>query len=345
MSESSNLPARVAPPAVLAEIIEKKQQLAVAIPETCRSRMEVARILQGLGIAVARDPKLANCTPRSAYIATMTALRLGLDPSGIGGQAWLVPFKDEATLIVGWRGKAELLRRTGLVLGGGISTGAVYDADEFDFGTDADRGTFLRHRPCLRGDPGQVLGYFALARFTDGSSEAEFISAAEVDRIRRASKAPDSPAWKNWYDEMGRRSAFSRLSKRLPWSADLAEVEAMEAPIHEPETAPALPSARTAQAVAARVLAAPVVEPEPVQESDDDQDPFAADPPRAAAPLPGEPATLAERVHTAIAGMGENAAATALRKVGLSVLPSAATLAGWPPAKLAVLARNAGVTP
>jgi recombination protein RecT len=63
--------------------------------------------------AVGNSEELKKCTPTSILMSAMRAatLRLSVDP-GIG-QAYLVPYKDKATLIVGYKGLYAMALRTG----------------------------------------------------------------------------------------------------------------------------------------------------------------------------------------------------------------------------------------
>jgi recombination protein RecT len=64
-------------------------------------------------IAVSESAALQRCTPASIISSALRAatMRLSVEPST--GQAFLVPFRDKATLIVGWRGIYHMALRTG----------------------------------------------------------------------------------------------------------------------------------------------------------------------------------------------------------------------------------------
>jgi recombination protein RecT len=74
----------------------------------------VGPYLASVMLAVANDDtgKLALCKPASVYVSALRAasLRLSVDPST--GQAYLVPYKDKATLIVGYKGLYDMAVRT-----------------------------------------------------------------------------------------------------------------------------------------------------------------------------------------------------------------------------------------
>jgi recombination protein RecT len=89
-----------------------------------------------------RNPKLAECDPRSVFAALIQAAQLGLEPDTLG-RAYLIPYEKrqlvdgqwktvavECQFIPGWKGLIELMNRSGL---GTAWTGAAYAGDTFDF--------------------------------------------------------------------------------------------------------------------------------------------------------------------------------------------------------------------
>ena len=78
-------------------------------------------------LAVAGSDNLQKCTIESIYISAMRAatLKLSVDPST--GQAYLVPFKDQATLIVGYKGLLDMAVRTGKYRF--VNVGPIYEGE------------------------------------------------------------------------------------------------------------------------------------------------------------------------------------------------------------------------
>ena len=62
---------------------------------------------------------------------------------------------------------------------------------------------------------GEIIGAFAVCLFADGGMQYEVLTKNEIDTIRRKSKAANSPAWKDFYGEMARKSAMKRLCKNI----------------------------------------------------------------------------------------------------------------------------------
>lgn len=74
-----------------------------------------------------RNPTLFSCDPMSILGCLMTSASLGLQ-LGVGGQAYLIPFKGECTFVPGWKGLVSLMHRTKAA---DVWTGVVRQGDFF----------------------------------------------------------------------------------------------------------------------------------------------------------------------------------------------------------------------
>jgi recombination protein RecT len=191
-----------------------RPQIAAILP----AGVDVSRVIQIARTAYLSDPNVQNCSPASILQAVGQAAQMGLEVGKPRNHAYLVPFKDQCTLIIGWQGLVELARRAGLT--GSISTRVVYANDGFSLAYDPEPR--LQHSPCLEGERGEATHYYAYARLPDGTLDIEVMSRADVDKVRRASRGANSPAWRDWYDEQARKTVLRRLMKRLPQIAELA---------------------------------------------------------------------------------------------------------------------------
>lgn len=228
--------------AILAKLHSKKSAIIAGIPQTFTAAMSFESIVQGVGLACARNERLASCKPDNVYLCVLDVVRLGLDLSPLMQHAFLVPFwsKDansfECTVMIGQQGKIELAFRTGLYAS--IVTETCHLNDDFEF--DLAR-RHLRHSydPKIA-DRGRML--FAYARawlngfdLNGPPNFQEIMSAHDFDKIEAASKKRSkgklSPAYKAWRNEMARRSVLARMLKRSPKSRDLTAVLTREAEI------------------------------------------------------------------------------------------------------------------
>jgi recombination protein RecT len=99
----------------------------------------------------------------------------------------------------------------------------VYGGDKFRNWID-DAGEHLEYEAGEDQDRNIVRNCFAMAKLKDGSIEAEVLKPADIEKIRSVSRAKNSGPWVDWWEEMAKKSAIRRLSKRLPLSTDLDDL-------------------------------------------------------------------------------------------------------------------------
>ena len=171
-----------------------------------------------------RNPKLMDCSQASVLQAVMTACALGLEPDGVSGQAYLVPYKDVCTLIPGYRGLIQLAYRSGEVLS--IQALNVYANEKFERHVGAVPP--IVHAPKAPDVRGEYIGSYAVATIKGGGCVAEFMWAQEIEAIRQRSKAKDNGPWVTDTDEMRRKTVVRRLFKYIPSSPTMRQAVAME---------------------------------------------------------------------------------------------------------------------
>lgn len=110
------------------EVILKKAtpRLTDLLPATIPAQRLIAMALQLFQPGSA----LFKCDPASVLGVLVETAQLGLELS-TGGQAYMVPFKGKATLIVGYQGYIDLAYRTGQVAV--VKAEVVYENDEFEY--------------------------------------------------------------------------------------------------------------------------------------------------------------------------------------------------------------------
>lgn len=186
--------------------------------------------IQTVLTASTRQPKLQKCTTGSMLIAVLEAGRLGLIPDG--RQAALVPYwnsdleRYEAEFQPMVQGIANLISRSPKVEGA-PDVDVVRDPDKFRYWRDED-GPHIEHIPSLEGDREDmaVTHAYSVVRFTEGRPSIEVMDRSEIEQARGQSKAPNSPAWSNFYGEMAKKTVLKRHGKRL--DIDPAAVAAIE---------------------------------------------------------------------------------------------------------------------
>jgi recombination protein RecT len=166
-----------------------------------------------LALTVLRQtPALAQCSPQSFAGALLTAAALGLEP-GVNGEAYLVPYKRECQLIIGYQGMAKLFWQNPLARH--LDAQAVHANDLFEY--EYGLTPVLKHRPC-NGDRGDIIYYYAVATLSTGGSSFIVLTPAEVRKLRGTSRASSIDDPMHW---MERKTALRQLIKTLPRSTML----------------------------------------------------------------------------------------------------------------------------
>ena len=150
----------------------------------------------------------------------MLSAQLGLEPNGVGGQCYLIPYGTNCQFILGYRGMLDLVRRSGEITN--ISAELVYENDEYDICLGLDKT--ITHKPNLKSDRGKVIFAYSVATFKDGSKDFIWMTKQDLEKVEKASPSShknDSP-WKQWKEEMMKKSVIKRHCKTLPISAEIA---------------------------------------------------------------------------------------------------------------------------
>lgn len=184
------------------------------------------RIIKTVVTAAMKNPAILKCSKDSIFLSVFQALDLGLEIGNALGEGYLVPYGATCQFIPGYRGLVSLARRSGKIRA--IEARIVREEDEFDFslGTNPQ----LTHKPVFSEQLAAMRAVYAIAFFNDGSTQFEVMVKAEVDAIRKRSRAAGSGPWVTDYDEMAKKTVVRRLSKYLPLSPELSkalEIQAM----------------------------------------------------------------------------------------------------------------------
>lgn len=197
-------------------------QLSVALPKA----MTPERLVRVVTTECRKTPALLNCAPESFLGAVLQCAQLGLEPGGALGHCYLLPFgngkakdgRPNAQLIIGYRGMIDLARRSGQIVS--ICAYTVHEKDHFEWrlGLDPD----IQHVPSPEADRGKMTYVYAVAKLKGGGVQFEVMSRAEVEKVRKQSKAGSSGPWVTHFDEMAKKTVIRRLFKYLPVSIEAA---------------------------------------------------------------------------------------------------------------------------
>jgi recombination protein RecT len=189
------------------------------------SDVDPDKFIAAVTTALTLNPDIAReCTAESIKNACIKAAYDGLRPDGKEGALVAYYNKDikakEATwmpMVFGLRKKAK--DHDNII----ITAREVRQGDEFSvvYGLKED----LKHVPLLSEKKrGPIVATYAVFRRGDEVLHFEVMTKEDIDQVRSASKAPNSPAWNNWYGEMGKKAAANRGSKSVPMSDAVRQI-------------------------------------------------------------------------------------------------------------------------
>lgn len=185
-------------------------------------------------LAVANDEsgKLAECKAESIYISALRAatLRLSVDPST--GQAYLVPFGNRATLIVGYKGLQDMAVRTGKYRY--INTNPIYEGETIEENRISGFHTLTGNRT---GD--KIIGWIAAFEMNPerghihGYAKTLYMTVEQIhEHAQKYSPGYGNKkgGWTTNTAEMERKTVLRRLLRKWGYldpsdAATLAEVE------------------------------------------------------------------------------------------------------------------------
>jgi recombination protein RecT len=239
-----------------------------------------------------KTPELLACSRRSLLGALLETARLGLEPCT--EQAYLIPYKQECTLVIGYQGYVQLMYRTGQVEQ--VEAEMIYEADEWD-DSRGDGGRFF-HRPAWtpdrarqgwegedRGKP--ILAYSFAKLHSGGRTKVEVCTRQRAEQIKREFAKSGKSPWHSRFEAMWLKTPVRQLQKWAPKSSELRRALIVDGATYdaagEPDVEP--------NVIAGEIVPdEPATEPaEPTTDEPQQPDPQAWDEVEVAQPPGGEP--------------------------------------------------------
>lgn len=166
---------------------------------------------------------LAECDPVKLYNCCLMAAAVKLPFNQNLGQAYIVPFKGEPQLQIGWKGFVQLAQRSGLYKT--ISCTDVRDGeiDEYDRLSGDIIFDWMQDEDERAKKP--IIGYVAYFKLLNGYEQTFYMSMKELEKhAKRYSQtyAKGFGVWKDNFDAMAKKTVIKlMLSKFGPLSVDM----------------------------------------------------------------------------------------------------------------------------
>ncbi|GAN86390.1 recombinase RecT [Komagataeibacter intermedius] len=204
-----------------AEFAKIMPQVKAVLP----AHISVDKFERVVRIAVQKNDKLLECSPRSLFMECVKAASDGLLPDGREGA--IVPRGSEAVWQPMVSGLMKLARNSGQIAS--ISSQVVYKGERFRVVLGDDERIEHERDLDIAGET-EIVAAYAVARLKDGSEPIrEIMTWKQIEKVRNTNKYWMKGPWKDWGDEMARKTVIRRLSKRLPFSTDQNDERLQEA--------------------------------------------------------------------------------------------------------------------
>ncbi|MDA5547585.1 recombinase RecT [Yersinia massiliensis] len=154
--------------------------------------------------------KTAIANPASAQNAIINVAAIGITLNPASKLAYLVPRDGMVCLDISYMGLLHLAQTTGAIKWGQcklVYSNDTYESNGLDSAPTHKYNTF--------GDRGTVVGGYCTIKTPDGDYLTEEMSLAEIKATEATSKAKNGP-WKNFWEEMARKTIVKRASKYWP---------------------------------------------------------------------------------------------------------------------------------
>lgn len=210
----------------LKDVLEaRKGELQRALPR----HITADRLVRTAITSVSQNPKLLNCTPVSVYSCLLQLAQLGLEP-GVQGRAYLIPYKENCQVLIGYQGLLDLARRSGEIAK--VTAHVVYPGDRFEYIYGSVER--LEHRPAEKEPDNETdLTHAYAVAWLRGCAEPqiEVMPAYKIEEHRKRSpsvKAKRSSPWDTDYAAMAKKTVLRQLCKLLPASVELQTAVALD---------------------------------------------------------------------------------------------------------------------
>lgn len=181
---------------------------------------QAMKFLSSVMADVQRNKVLIECTPMTLINSYMTMAQLGLMPSNVSGEAYVLPYKKqgvlEAQFQLGYQGLITLFYRAGVE---SIRSEIVRKNDRFSY----VNGVMVHEIDMLKSNEerGEAVGAYAIA-LVNGKEVTKWMNKKDImDTGRKFSKSFDSEysPWKEKNDPelwMWKKTVIKQLAKLLP---------------------------------------------------------------------------------------------------------------------------------
>lgn len=190
------------------------EQFKESIKKTLPKHLTPDRFIRVALTTLLKTPKLSQCSQQSIFQCMLDLSSWGLEPDGY--RCHIIPYGSEAKLIIDYKGLLELGRRSGEIKLWRAEL--VCEKDEFSY-----QNGEVFHNIDFRSDRGPINAVYSHIKYINGVDDFEVMTLEEVRQIQNRSKAGKVGPWVTDFNEMAKKTAIRRHSKRAPLSSEFKD--------------------------------------------------------------------------------------------------------------------------
>ncbi len=182
-----------------------------------------------------KEPVLTACTKESIANALLNMVVQGLNP--MKRQCSFIAYGNKLTLQREYQGSIAIAKRAGLK---SVVANAIFEGDDFAFEVDGATGRKLvtKHTQSIDSIGSTVKGAYAIVTMDDGQVNVEVMNMKQIMQSwQQGPTKGQSPAHKNFPDQMACKTVINRAVKTIINSSDDAALFEDEEPAENQFTA------------------------------------------------------------------------------------------------------------
>lgn len=137
---------------------------------------------------------------------------LGLD--FLNKECYLIPYGNTLNFQMDYKGAKKVAKRysTRPILD--IFAEVIREKDTFDYKI-VDGEQTINHSPNVLDKGSNIVGAYAVCKYVDGGKLIEVMNMEELEAAKRKSKNPNTGPWKDFTNEMYKKTVLRRLCKHI----------------------------------------------------------------------------------------------------------------------------------
>lgn len=206
MSEEKNELVEEKPKSFSVALSEKLTEVSGALPQDFNKDRFVQNAL-----ALLNDNKaIGSYKPQLIMQGLLKGAYLGCD--FFNKEAWLIPYGQDLQFQLSYKGEVKLAKKYSTKPIAEIYARVVRQGDEFQEKIVDGKPT-IDFKP-INFNTGAIIGAFAIVLYQDGTMNYDVMSVNEIENTRKNSSKSGN-VWKNYYEEMCRKTVLKRLCKHI----------------------------------------------------------------------------------------------------------------------------------